>query len=55
MAVGNGEPGVQINMQIPTTASNASTQSTAIQNAINNGALASQWGRLGKTFPNMCP
>ena len=57
MAVGNGQPGVQVNMQIPTTASNSSTQSSAIQNAINNGALASQWGTLGRalqSFYHIC-
>ena len=47
MAVGNGQPGVEVSMAIPTTAALASQQSTAIQNAVTTGTLASEWGQLG--------
>lgn len=47
MAVGNGQPGVEVSMAIPTTAALASQQSTAIQNAVNTGTLSSEWGKLG--------
>lgn len=47
MAVGNGEPGVEVSMAIPTTSALASTQSTDISNAVTTGALSTQWGKLG--------
>ncbi|KAA6426293.1 MAG: hypothetical protein FRX49_03404 [Trebouxia sp. A1-2] len=49
MAVGNGEPGVEVSMAIPTTTALASSQSTAISNAVTTGALSTQWGKLGES------
>ena len=48
MAVGNGEPGIEVSMAIPTTAAQAAQQSSAISNAVTTGALSTQWGKLGK-------
>ena len=48
MAVGNGAPGVEVSMAIPTTAAQAAQETSAIQNAVTTGALSSQWGKLGE-------
>ena len=47
LAVGNGQPGVEVSMAIPTTAALAPQQNTAIQNAVTTGTLSSEWGKLG--------
>lgn len=46
-AVGNGEPGVEVSMAIPTTAALANQQAADITSAVNTGTLATEWGKLG--------
>ena len=48
MAVGNGQPGVEVSMAIPTTAADAARQASDISNAVNTGTLSTEWGKLGK-------
>ena len=54
MAVGNGQPGVEVSMAIPTTAALAAQQSTAIQSAVTTGTLSSEWGKLGNSTRSFC-
>ena len=54
MAVGNGQPGVEVSMAIPTTAALAAQQSTAIQSAVTTGTLSSEWGKLGDPTRSFC-
>ena len=56
MAVGNGQPGVEVSicMTILTTAALAPQQSTAIQNAVEVGTLSSKWSKLGDPQYPLC-
>lgn len=47
MQVGNGQPGVEVSLAIPTTAALAPQQTASISNAVNTGTLSSEWGQLG--------
>ncbi|KAL3142020.1 hypothetical protein ABBQ32_004656 [Trebouxia sp. C0010 RCD-2024] len=46
-AVGNGQPGVEVSMAIPTMAALANQQAAAISSAVDTGTLATEWGKLG--------
>ena len=48
LAVGNGEPGVQLTLGIPTTSAQASNATTSITNAVNTGSLSTIWGEDGQ-------
>lgn len=49
LAVGNGEPGVQLTLGIPTTSAQASNATTSITNAVNTGSLSTLWGEDGQS------